>query len=172
MNTECSTINGRKVVTFRLPLKESSQVTGRQGPKGYSSFVELGFENEYYKHMENILTRNGETMILKEGIKDPGILNGFLVVVPGSGKTWVKKGLFGIPNRVNVSQTGMKMVNTDKELKFLLKKYGFGTDLDLLPDELFKQLTDDDYEDYSGLRGYGKELTGVRKNYIKTEDLV
>ena len=43
------------------------------------------------------------------------------------------------------------MVNTDKELKFLLKKYGFGTDLDY--DELFKQLTDDDYEDYSGLRG-------------------
>ena len=80
--------------------------------------------------MENILTRNGETMILKEGIKDPGILKtGFLAGV-GSGKTGVK-GLFGIPNRVNVSQTGMKMVNTDKELKFLLKKYGFGTDLDL-----------------------------------------
>ena len=158
------TINGRKVVTFRLPVKESSQVTNAKGVKGYSAFVELGFENEYYKHMENILTRNGETMILKEGIKDPGILKAvFLAGGPGSGKTWVAKGLFGIPDRVNVSQTGMKMVNTDKELKFLLKKYGFGTDLDALPDELFRQLTDDDYEDYSGLRGYAKELTGVRK---------
>ena len=158
------TINGRKVVTFRLPLKEASQASGRQGPKGYTAFVELGFENEYYKHMENILTRNGETMILKEGIKDAGILKAvFLAGGPGSGKTWVAKGLFGIPDRVNVSQTGMKMVNTDKELKFLLKRYGFGTDLDALPDELFKQLTDDDYEDYSGLRGYAKELTGVRK---------
>ena len=158
------TINGRKVVTFRIPVKESSQVTNAKGVKGYSAFVELGFENEYYKHMENILTRNGETMILKEGINDPGILKAiFLAGGPGSGKTWVAKGLFGIPERVNVSQTGMKMVNTDKELKFLLKKYGFGTDLDALPDELFRQLTDDDYEDYSGLRGYAKELTGVRK---------
>jgi len=158
------TINGRKVVTFRIPVKESSQVTNAKGVKGYSSFVELGFEKEYYKHMENILTRNGETMILKEGINDPGILKAiFLAGGPGSGKTWVAKGLFGIPERVNVSQTGMKMVNTDKELKFLLKKYGFGTDLDALPDELFRQLTDDDYEDYSGLRGYAKELTGVRK---------
>ena len=68
------TINGRKVVTFRLPLKEASQASGRQGPKGYTAFVELGFENEYYKHMENIFTKNGEKMILKEGIKDPGIL--------------------------------------------------------------------------------------------------
>ena len=158
------TINGRKVVTFRIPVKESSQVTNAKGVKGYSAFVELGFENEYYKHLENIFTKNGETMILKEGIKDPGILKAvFLAGGPGSGKTWVAKGLFGIPDKVNVSQTGMKMVNTDKELKFLLKKYGFGTDLDALPDELFRQLTDDDYEDYSGLRGYAKELTGVRK---------
>ena len=136
------TINGRKVVTFRIPVKESSQVTNAKGVKGYSSFVELGFEKEYYKHMENILTRNGETMILKEGINDPGILKAvFLAGGPGSGKTWVAKGLFGIPERVNVSQTGMKMVNTDKELKFLLKKYGFGTDLDALPDEVFDNLT-------------------------------
>ena len=33
----------------------------------------------------------------------------------------------------------------------MLDKYGFGTDLDL-PDEIFRQLTDNDYEDYSGLR--------------------
>ena len=31
------------------------------------------------------------------------------------------------------------MVNSDKELKFLLNKYGFGTDLDSLPDEVFSK---------------------------------
>jgi predicted kinase len=44
-----------------------------------------------------------------------------------------------------------------------LKKYGFGTDLDALPDEVFKNLTDPSQTDYSGLRSYAKELTGVRK---------
>ena len=96
---------------------------------------------------------------INEGVNDPGILKAvFLAGGPGSGKTWVAKGLFGIPERVNVSQTGMKMVNTDKELKFLLKKYGFGTDLDALPDELFRQLTDDDYEilstNFAQIRAY------------------
>ena len=47
-----------------------------------------------------------------------------------SGKTYVLKQIFGIPERFNISMSGMKMVNSDKELKFLLKKYGFGTDLD------------------------------------------
>ena len=45
----------------------------------------------------------------------------------------------------------------------MLKKYGFGTDLDDMPDEVFKQLTDPDYEDYSGLRSRAKELTKDRK---------
>tara|TARA_R100000951_G_scaffold113777_1_gene116529 strand:- start:665 stop:2110 length:1446 start_codon:yes stop_codon:yes gene_type:complete len=157
------TINGRKVVTFRIPVKESSQVTNAKGVKGYASFVELGLEEEYYQHMKKLFTKNGESMILKEGINDPGILKAvFLAGGPGSGKTWIAKGLFGIPDRVNVSQSGMKMVNTDKELKFLLKKYGFGTDLDALPDEVFKNLTSDE-PDSSGLRRFAKELTGVRK---------
>jgi len=102
--------------------------------------------------------------VVVEGVNDPGILKAvFLAGGPGSGKTWVARGLFGIPDRVNVSQSGLKMVNSDKELKFLLNKYGFGTNLDLLPDELFRQLTDPSYSDYSGLRTFAKELTGVRK---------
>ena len=32
-------------------------------------------------------------------------------------------------------------VEGDKELKFLLKKFGFGTDLDKMPDEVFDDLT-------------------------------
>ncbi len=101
--------------------------------------------------------------ILQEGINDPGILKAvFLAGGPGSGKTYVAKGLFGIPERINVSQTGMKMVNSDKELKFLLNKYGFGTDLDSLPDEVFQNLTGDG-PDASGLRKFAKSLTKQRQ---------
>ena len=60
--------------------------------------------------------------ILLEGVNDPGIFKAvFLAGGPGSGKTFVVKGLFGIPDRLNISHAGLKMVNSDKELKFLLK---------------------------------------------------
>ena len=45
----------------------------------------------------------------------------------------------------------------------MLNKYGFGTDLDDMPDELFRQLTDPTSDDYSGMRGRAKELTASRK---------
>ena len=101
---------------------------------------------------------------LNEGINDPGILKAiFLAGGPGSGKGYVSKGLFGIPKKVNVSAYGMKVVNQDRELERMLKKYGFGTDLDDMPEELFRQLTDPDYEDYSGMRSRAKEMTADRK---------
>ena len=97
---------------------------------------------------------------INEGVNDPGIFKAvFLAGGPGSGKTYVAKQLFGIPERYNISMTGMKMVNSDKELKFLLNKYGFGTDLDKMPDELFKDLTS---KGQSGLRDYAKSLTKQR----------
>ena len=102
--------------------------------------------------------------LLHEGVNDPGIFKAvFLSGGPGSGKTYVAKGLFGIPERLNISQTGMKMVNSDKELKFLLNKYGFGTDLDSLPDEVFSNLTNPKDPQYSGLRSFAKDLTGQRR---------
>jgi len=102
--------------------------------------------------------------LLHEGYRDPGIFKAvFLAGGPGSGKTYIAKGLFGIPDKVNVSQSGLKMVNSDKELKFLLNKYGFGTNLDALPDELFRQLTDPSSDDYSGLRTFAKDLTAERR---------
>ena len=101
--------------------------------------------------------------LLHEGVNDPGIFKAiFLAGGPGSGKTYIAKGLFGIPERLNVSQTGMKMVNSDKELKFLLNKYGFGTNLDALPDEVFQNLTGDGPQD-SGLRKFAKDLTAERR---------
>ena len=104
--------------------------------------------------------------VMKEGVNDPGIFKAvFLAGGPGSGKTYVAKGLFGIPDRINVSQTGMKMINQDKELKFLLKKFGFGTDLDKMPDEVFDDLTG---PGGSGLRKFAKELNKQRlKIYVK-----
>jgi predicted kinase len=103
--------------------------------------------------------------LLFEGVADPGILKCvFLAGGPGSGKTYMTKGLFGIPERLNISHSGMKMVNSDKELKYLLKKYGFGTDLDKMPDEVFKDLT---AKGKSGLRDFGKELTKERMRLYK-----
>ena len=101
---------------------------------------------------------------LEEGVNDPGILKAvFLAGGPGSGKGYVGSGLFGIPKKINVSAHGLKLVNQDKELVRMLNKYGFGTDLDDMPEELFRQLTDPNYEDYSGLRSRAKELTQARK---------
>ena len=105
-----------------------------------------------------------EPFLIEEGINDPGILKAvFLAGGPGSGKGYVSKGLFGIPKSVNTSAYGLKVVNQDKALETLLKKYGFGTDLDDMPEELFKQLTDPDYGDYSGMRSYAKDITNQQK---------
>ena len=83
--------------------------------------------------------------LLTEGALDPGILRAvFLAGGPASGKDFVGQGLFGIPKKVNVSAYGLKLVNQDKELVRMLNKYGFGTDLDDMPEELFRQLTDPD----------------------------
>jgi len=102
--------------------------------------------------------------ILTEGVMDKGILKAiFLAGGPGSGKSFVAQGLFGIPKKINVSAYGLKLVNQDSELERMLKKYGFGLDLDDMPEELFRQLTDPDYDDYSGMRGRAKELTAQRK---------
>ena len=105
--------------------------------------------------------------LLPEGIQDKGILKAvFLAGGPGSGKTYVAKQIFGIPDKFNISMSGMKMVNSDKELKFLLKKFGFGTDLDKMPDEVFKNLTGDG-PDSSGLRKFAKSLTKERERLYR-----
>ena len=107
--------------------------------------------------------------LLNEGIRDPGIFKGiFLAGGPGSGKSYVAKGLFGIPEKINVSKYGLKMVNQDQELEMLLKKYYGTLDIDNMPKDLFRQLTDPDYDDYSGLRGYAKDLSKVRlEKYVE-----
>lgn len=144
-----------------------SSITGKSGSTesygGFKGFVKPEDYDAYKKDLVKKLK-----MILAEGVQDKGILKAvFLAGGPGSGKTYIVKNIFGIPDKFNISMSGMKMVNSDKELKHLLKKYGFGTDLDILPDELFRQLTDPDYEDYSGFRDYSKGLTKQREKQYR-----
>ena len=101
--------------------------------------------------------------LLFEGVYDLGILKAvFLAGGPGSGKSFVAMGLFGIPENINISPYGLKMINQDAELESFLKKYGFGTDLDAMPNEVFRQLTDPGYQDYSGVRTHAKTLSKER----------
>ena len=98
-----------------------------------------------------------------EGVNDPGIFKAvFLAGGPGSGKSYVAGGLFGIPDKVNVSAYGLKLVNQDTELEMFLKKYFGSTDLDNMPDDLFRQITDPSYSAHMGVRTHAKSLSKKR----------
>ena len=109
--------------------------------------------------------------LLTEGVFDKGILKAvFMAGGPGSGKTFVAEQLFGIPDKINVSVTGLKTVNSDTEFEFLLKKYGFETfgtgklDIDKWPDEVFDTIAggDEDSETMT-VRKKAKLMTKARK---------
>ena len=143
-----------------LEISKTGTSKGSEELGGYKGFVKPEDFEEYKKYMEKKAPKGS---VLVEGVNDKGIFKAvFLAGGPGSGKTYVVKQLFGIPDKLNISMSGMKMVNSDKELKFLLKKYGFGTDLDKMPDEVFQNLTDPKQKDYSGLRDFAKSLTKER----------
>ena len=109
--------------------------------------------------------------LLNEGVYDKGILKAvFMAGGPGSGKSYIAKQLFGIPDKINVSVAGLKTVNSDTEFEYLLKKYGFetvggGLDIDLWPDDVFQSVAvgDEDSETPS-LRKYAKLMTKARRN--------
>ena len=101
--------------------------------------------------------------IFDEGVNDPGIFKAvFLAGGPGSGKSYVASGLFGIPDKVNVSAYGLKMVNQDTELETFLQKYFGSVDLDNMPDDLFRQITDPSYSAHMGVRKHAKALSKQR----------
>ena len=101
--------------------------------------------------------------LLNEGVNDPGVFKAvFLAGGPGSGKSFVASQLFGIPEKINISASGLKMVNQDTELETFLRKYFDTVDIDNMPDELFKQLTDPKSDDYSGMRTHTKDLSKQR----------
>ena len=138
-----------------LEASKTGTTSSSESLGGYKGFVKPEDFDAYKKDLVKKLK-----LILAEGVNDPGIFKAvFLAGGPGSGKTYVVKQIFGIPDRFNISMSGMKMVNSDKELKYLLRKYGFGTDLDKMPDEVFDDLTT---PGKSGLRKFSKELTKQR----------
>ena len=101
--------------------------------------------------------------LLTEGVHDSGIFKAvFLAGGPGSGKSYVAKQIFGIPDKFNISMSGMKMINQDKEYKFLLKKHGFDPEwLDTYPDDVFQHITDE-------MRDFTRDLaTERKKGYMK-----
>lgn len=107
--------------------------------------------------------------LLTEGVHDKGIFKAvFMAGGPGSGKSYVVKQLFGIPDKINVSVSGMKSVNSDKEFMTILKKHGFDPAfLDQMPEDLFQHLTGTG-EDSSGMRDFSKQLTKQRQaGYMK-----
>ena len=116
--------------------------------------------------------------LLTEGVYDKGILKAvFMAGGPGSGKSYVAKGLFGIPDKINMSYTGLKTVNSDTEFEFFLRKFGFDTggegygkgalDLDKWPKEVWDMVggdqSDKDAKENPNLRAMSKKLTAMRK---------
>ena len=107
--------------------------------------------------------------LLIESVFDKSILKCvFLAGGPGSGKTYVTKGLFGIPeSSVAVSSKyDMKLVSSDTAFEFLLKKYGFETfgtgklDIDKWPEEVFIAATG---ADRSGKSHEDEESPSIRQ---------
>ena len=99
--------------------------------------------------------------LLTEGVQDKGIFKAvFMAGGPGSGKTYIKQQLFGIPEGgANVSVSGLKSINSDREFVYLLKKYGFNPAfLDKYPEG--------SYDEPGGLRDFAKDLNTVRKEQI------
>lgn len=87
---------------------------------------------------------------LKEGVHDPGIFKAiFLAGGPGAGKTWVADKT--LPN----AAFGMKVVNTDHALEYLLKKSGMSHNmLGMTPAEL---------EKFAASRARAKEMISTKK---------
>ena len=154
-------------------LLESSKSDNSPGPKGYAPFVTPEKFEQYKAYLKRIFETSGMKLI-NEGVDDKGILKAiFLAGGPGSGKTWVTRGLYGIPSKMNFSVGGLKLVNQDTELEFLLKKYFGTTDLDNMPEELFADITGVDFKGKevdmnSGMRAYAKSLTKARmESYVR-----
>ena len=110
--------------------------------------------------------------LLTEGIQDKGNFKDvFMAGGPGSGKSFIAAPLFGIPETTSVSVSGLSVVNSDRQFKMLLKKYGFDpTMLKDYEDEdpyLFKHLSAPAKVGGSGLRDFAQFLSKERmKGYM------
>ena len=110
--------------------------------------------------------------LLTEGIQDKGIFKAiFMAGGPGSGKSYIKEKLFGIPDNVNISVGGLKSVNSDKEFMMLLRKFDFDPTMlaayEKTDKDLFHHLSAPEKKGGSGLRDFAQELSKERmKGYM------
>ena len=120
--------------------------------------------------------------ILLESVFDKTSLKAvFMAGGPGSGKSYVARCLFGIPegNFSLTSAHDMKVVNSDSEFEYFLRKHGFDTetgagygkgtlDLDLWPKEVWDQIGGEqspkDAKENPNLRAKAKRLMQMRKD--------
>ena len=124
--------------------------------------------------------------LLTEGVYDKGILKAiFMAGGPGSGKSYIARGLFGIPKKIPMTSSyGLKVVNSDTDFEHYLRKFGFDTetgagygkgtiDLDKWPKEVWDMVGGDqspeDEKKNPNLRAMTKKYTLMRKSgYMNT----
>lgn len=112
-----------------------------------------------------ILTRKN---LLREGIEDPSIFKCiFFAGGPASGKSRVAGDLFNIPRDLPLSSYGLKLINSDHEFEFLLKKSNISLDLSKLPPDEFKKLTSGP----DSLRTKARSLTKKKLDLYKQSKL-
>jgi tRNA uridine 5-carbamoylmethylation protein Kti12 len=93
----------------------------------------------YYMNLLELLEKRN---LLTEGIHDAAIFKCvFFAGGPGAGKSHIAIDLFNIPKNLPLSSYGLKLVSSDMEFEFLLKKQNISTDMSKLSDEEFKKLT-------------------------------
>ena len=110
--------------------------------------------------------------LLKEGVYDKTSLKAiFMAGGPGSGKSYIANGLFGIPKKIPMtSMYGLKVVNSDTEFEHYLRKFGFETvgtnklELDKWPAEVWDQVGAETTPDKPNLRSFTKQLTALRRS--------
>ena len=103
--------------------------------------------------------------LLTEGVYDKGIFKAvFMAGGPGSGKSYMAQNIFGIPAKANVSVSGLRTVNSDKQFMYMLKRYGFDpTQLAQYPDDVFIELGAPLKHGGTGLRDVAQELRVIEK---------
>jgi predicted kinase len=106
--------------------------------------------------------------ILNEGVYDPGILKCiFLAGGPGSGKSKVASGLFGVHGVASFSASGLKMINSDTAFEAQLKKSGIDPkDLGKIEKEQ-PELWDYITKSSQGPREIGKGITQKTKSFYE-----
>ena len=106
--------------------------------------------------------------LLTEGMYDKGIFKAiFMAGGPGSGKTFISKQLFGIPDnlkKATVTVSGLKVINSDKFFSHILVKHGFDpTELAQYPQHNFDEFQKGEEEGGSGLRPFAQDLNKAEK---------